>query len=204
MTTTRSDDWFDAHFAGTRVMAILRGYGPEGSLELATRAWELGITMLEIPLQGDDDHAALAAVAAAARARGLVVGAGTVIDPAQVALARAAGASYLVSPGFDADVVRAGIDAGLAVLPGVATATDIQACLRAGVRWMKAFPARELGADWIAAMRAPFPMVRFVATGGMTPDNAGEFLAAGACVVALGSAIADPARLDEVAALAAR
>lgn len=189
------DTWFDAHFAGTRALVIARGLGPTATLAFAERVWQAGATALEIPVQRPDDVEALRVVAAAARARGLVVGAGTVVDPAQVAVAREAGAAYLVSPGYDDDVVRAGLAAGLAVLPGVATPSEVQRALRAGLHWLKAFPASVLGTGWFTAMRAPFPDVRFVATGGMTPANADEFLAAGARVVAFGSALRDPAQL---------
>ena len=101
-------------------------------------------------------------------------------------------------------MIRASLDAGLPTLPGVATASDIQRCARLGLGWLKAFPATTLGPGWIAAMRGPFPDVRFVATGGVTVANAAGFLSAGARAVALGSALADPAQLDGLARLVPR
>ena len=83
------------------------------------------------------------------------------------------------------------ISLGLDHLPGVATATEIQRALALGLRWQKAFPATVLGPEWFAAMRAPFPMARFVATGGITTNNARSYLDAGAAAISLGTAFAD-------------
>jgi Entner-Doudoroff aldolase len=192
---------FEELFGATRVMAILRGFGPGASLALAERAWSAGVTALEVPIQHPEDVRALELVAAAARDRGLVVGAGTVVLPEQVDVARRAGAAYAVSPGTDEEVIRTCREAGLPALPGVATPSDIQRCLRLGLTWLKAFPALSLGPNWIHAMHDPFPHIRFVATGGVTVQNAPEFLAAGARVVALGSALSDDAQLARLSEL---
>lgn len=193
-----SDEWFDEVFADERIMVIARGLGVERSLRLAGQAWDLGVTMLELPIQTPTDVEALTAVADAGRARGRVVGAGTVLTTEQVATARDAGAVYTVSPGVDEAVIRASLDAGLPTLPGVASATDIQRCLKLGLHWLKAFPASVLGPDWIRAMHGPFPDIRFVATGGMSTANVRSFIDGGVRVVALGSSLADPSQLAEV------
>ncbi len=192
---------FDAMFADVRLMAILRGMGAERSLLIAKRAWDLGITSVEIPVQTAADVDALRLVAAAARERGLTVGAGTVVTPLHVEQAKDAGASFTVSPGLDLNVVRASHDAGLPSIPGVATATEVQRALDAGLTWLKAFPASVLGISWIKAMHGPFPEAKFVATGGMDAGNAASFLAGGVRVVAVGSALEDEAQLPALAGL---
>jgi len=197
-------DWFDEAFATTQVMVIMRGLDAAASLHLAVRAWDAGVRMVEIPIQRPAAVEALTVVAAAAKDRGLVAGAGTVLTVEQVDVARRAGAAYTVSPGTDDEVIRASLAAGLPTLPGVATASDIQRCTRLGLTWLKAFPAASLGPAWITAMHGPFPDVRFVATGGIGVTNAPDFVAAGARVVALGSALSDPAQLDALANLAPR
>jgi 2-dehydro-3-deoxyphosphogluconate aldolase / (4S)-4-hydroxy-2-oxoglutarate aldolase len=196
-------DWFDDMLRACPVMAILRGYGTERTLELAQRAWDLGITLVEIPIQNDAAVETLAAVATAWRGGGAVIGAGTVLTPAQVIVARDAGAMFTVSPGFDPAVVEQSHAADMPSLPGVATATDIQLALRHGLRCLKAFPASTLGEGWFSAMKGPFPQVSFVATGGMSAGNAERFLDAGAAAVAVGSALDDPAQLDQLAAILA-
>jgi Entner-Doudoroff aldolase len=199
-----SDDWFAEAFSTTQVMAILRGFGVQRSLEVSRLAWEAGVTSVELPIQTPDDVEALRAVAAEARERGLSVGAGTVIDAEQVAIAKDAGAAYTVSPGSDPDVIEASLDAGLPTLPGVATASEIQRVRRLGLSWFKAFPAAQLTPAWIPAMHGPFPDAVFVVTGGITVENAGAFLDAGARVVSLGSALADPDQLARIRPLVAR
>ncbi|MFF2493308.1 bifunctional 4-hydroxy-2-oxoglutarate aldolase/2-dehydro-3-deoxy-phosphogluconate aldolase [Agromyces sp. NPDC058064] len=194
---------FDTLLAGRPLMAIFRGLGVDRSLALARQAWELGIDVVELPIQSADDVDALAAVAEAGRAEGRIVGAGTVVSPRHVEQAVAAGAAFTVSPGFDEAVVRASFDAGLPPLPGVATASEVQQAMSLGLTWLKAFPASLLGPAWFGAMAGPFPGARFVATGGMDASNAGEFLARGVRTVAVGSALEDPAQLPALAALLA-
>lgn len=202
-TAAVSNAEFDDLFAGRPLMALFRGLGEARSLELARTAWDLGIDLVELPIQSEADVAALAAVAEAARAEGRVVGAGTVLSTRHVDLAAAAGAAFTVSPGFDPAVVRASTAAGLPSLPGVATATEVQAALALGLTWMKAFPASLLGVPWFRAMAGPFPQARFVATGGMDASNARTYLDAGVRTVAVGSALEDPAQLPALAALLA-
>ncbi|MFD7881513.1 bifunctional 4-hydroxy-2-oxoglutarate aldolase/2-dehydro-3-deoxy-phosphogluconate aldolase [Streptomyces bauhiniae] len=192
---------FDRLFARAPVMAILRGMPMEKSVELATRAWDLGIECVEVPVQSREAAEVLAAVVEAGAGRGKPVGAGTVTTAERLAWAVSAGAAFTVAPGLDAEVARASLDAGLPHLPGVATATDVQAARALGLDWLKAFPASVLGPDWFRAMRGPFPEVPFVATGGIDASNAAAYLAAGAQVVAVGSALEDPEQLPALADL---
>lgn len=196
--------FFDRAFADAPLMAILRGMGRDRSLELATTAWDLGIRSVEVPLQTPADEDALRAVASAATERGLSVCAGTVVDPAQVPVAVAAGARYLVSPGLDPAVVTAAREHGIPILPGVATPSEVQRARALGLRWLKAFPATWLTPAWFRVIRGPFPDVRFVATGGLDADNAAVFLDAGVRVAAVGSALEDAAQLPRLAHLLSR
>ena len=188
-------------FHDVPLMAILRGMGVERSLSVATTAWDLGIEVVEVPVQTPTDVEALRVVAEAARERGLTVGAGTVVSLEHVRQAADAGAAFTVSPGFDVDVVRASHEAGMPALPGVSTATEVQRAMAEGLTWLKAFPASLLGTGWFPAMRGPFPQARFVATGGMDSGNARSYLDAGVRVVAVGSALEDEAQLPALAEL---
>lgn len=192
---------FEEIFRDVPLMAILRGMGVERTLATATRAWDLGITAVEVPVQTPTDVEALRVVAEAARERGLTVGAGTVVSLEHVRQAADAGAAFTVSPGFDVDVVRASHEAGMPALPGVATATEVQRAMAEGLTWLKAFPASLLGTGWFPAMRGPFPQARFVATGGMDSGNARSYLDAGVRVVAVGSALEDETQLPALAEL---
>ncbi|HET6637082.1 MAG TPA: bifunctional 4-hydroxy-2-oxoglutarate aldolase/2-dehydro-3-deoxy-phosphogluconate aldolase [Streptomyces sp.] len=193
-SSDRPDDLFAAHFDALPLMAILRGFDVARTVEISRRAWDVGITLVEVPVQGDTAVAALRAAVEAGAERGAVVGAGTVTTPERVRKAAAAGARFTVAPGFAPEVARASVEAGLPHLPGVATPSEVQRALAAGFGWLKAFPAAQLGADWVRAMHGPFPEARFVATGGMGLGNAEAFLDAGVRAVALGSALSDPAQ----------
>jgi 2-dehydro-3-deoxyphosphogluconate aldolase / (4S)-4-hydroxy-2-oxoglutarate aldolase len=108
----------------------------------------------------------------------LLVGAGTVLTPAQVDRAVEAGARFIVSPGFGPAVVRRSQDLGVPVFPGVATATEIQMALDTGITTVKFFPAEQLGGvAMIKALAAPFRGVRFIPTGGVTTANLESYLA---------------------------
>ena len=122
-------------------------------------------------------------------ARGdLLVGAGTVLTPAQVDLAVAAGASFIVSPGLSRAVVERCQEHGVLALPGAVTATEVQAALDLGLTTVKFFPAGTSGgARAIAALAAPFGGVRFVPTGGIGLTNLHEYLAIPAVAAVGGS-----------------
>ena len=108
----------------------------------------------------------------------LLVGAGTVVRPAQVQDVVDAGARFVVTPGFSAAVVRECQRLGIPVIPGIATPTELQMALDAGVDTVKFFPAVPAGGvPMIKAMAAPYSDVRFVPTGGITAANAASFLA---------------------------
>ncbi|NQX06034.1 bifunctional 4-hydroxy-2-oxoglutarate aldolase/2-dehydro-3-deoxy-phosphogluconate aldolase [Rathayibacter sp. VKM Ac-2856] len=194
---------FDDIFSGAPLMAILRGMGVERSIALATTAWDLGIDSVEVPLQTAEDEIALREVARLGTERGKTVGAGTIVRPEQVALAREAGAGYLVSPGLDQRILAAAGAVDLPLLPGVATPSEVQLAASLGLTWLKAFPATWLGAGWFKHIRGPFPGIRFVATGGLDAGNVAEFLDAGVRVAAVGSALEDAAQLERLGALLA-
>lgn len=191
----------DALLSPTPVMAILRNYPPKEAVELATRAWDLGIELVEVPVQDPEAMPTLDAVVAAGRERGAPVGAGTVTSVDQLRDVHRRSVAFTVAPGLDVDVVTASQSLGLPHLPGVSTASEIQAALRCGLTWLKAFPASVLGPAWFSAMRGPFPHVSLVATGGVDAHNAPEFLDAGARVVAVGSALAQPSQVERLAEL---
>lgn len=198
MTADVSATFFARHLAAGPVMGIFRSQDPPTTVELCRRAWDFGIELVEIPVQSESALPSLEAAVEAAREHGKQVGAGTVTTARRLRAVRDLGAAFTVAPGLHPEVVEASAQAGLPHLPGVATATDMANALAAGHTWLKAFPAQQLGPDWITAHLAPFPDVRFIATGGIGADNAADFLAAGCAAVAVGSALADPAALPRL------
>ncbi len=141
-----------------------------------------GLAAVEVTLRTAAGLDAIAALAA-----DLTVGAGTVLTVEQAERAIGAGARFVVTPGFAPAVVRACRQAGVPVVPGAATATEIQMALDAGLNVVKFFPAQQLGgAAMIKALAAPFRDVRFIPTGGITAAVIADYLALPA-VLAVGA-----------------
>src|SRR5690606_2708514 len=103
--------------------------------------------------------------------------------------------------GLDARVVEAARDAGLPILPGVATPSEVQLAVSLGLTWVEAFPATWLGVGWGKHIRGPVPPGALVATGGLGTSNVADSLAAGVRVAAVGSALEDAAQLPRLAEL---
>jgi 2-dehydro-3-deoxyphosphogluconate aldolase / (4S)-4-hydroxy-2-oxoglutarate aldolase len=133
-----------------------------------------GLAVAEVTLR---TPVALDAIRALAAMPGMVVGVGTVISEDQVDAAMAAGASFVVTPGLSASVVRRCQAWGVPVLPGVVTPTDVIAALELGIEMLKFFPAEASGGlPMIKALAGPFPKVTFVPTGGIAASNARSYL----------------------------
>jgi len=197
------DQYFTALFEGQVVMAILRGMDPAMTVALCERAWQAGISTAEVTIESEAALPSLRAAVERGSQLGRAVGAGTVTTCARVTAALRAGAGFTVAPGFDERVASASLAVGLPHLPGIATPTEIQHAVRLGFRWLKVFPARELGPGWISAISGPFPDVHIVATGGIGPDNAPDFLAAGSRVVAVGGNLSQSGAIESLARLRA-
>jgi 2-dehydro-3-deoxyphosphogluconate aldolase/(4S)-4-hydroxy-2-oxoglutarate aldolase len=189
--------FFDSELSSSRTLVILRGYPPEETLRLCARAESMGVRLVEIPAQTPAAFEALASAVAWAEGRDVTIGAGTVTTVQILRAVHDVGARFTVAPGVDASVSRAGEELGVPHLPGVATATEVSTALGLGHTWLKVFPASVLGAAWFPALKGPFPEAKFVATGGVTPENAHDFLTAGAEAVSLGGsfATADPGQV---------
>lgn len=176
---------FTETLAEARVLAILRtGLRVDEALRLVEAVVEGGLRLIEFPLT---NPAAIEQITATReRFPDLVVGVGTVLRPAEVERARAAGAQFVVTPGLDERVTDAVAAAGLGYLPGVLTPSDIQRALTAGLSTVKLFPAGTLGTGYLAALKAPFPDVDLVATGSVECSMVVAYLDAGAHAVAVG------------------
>ncbi|MEO1574781.1 MAG: bifunctional 4-hydroxy-2-oxoglutarate aldolase/2-dehydro-3-deoxy-phosphogluconate aldolase, partial [Pseudomonadota bacterium] len=133
-----------------------------------------------------------------------IVGVGTVLGEEHARRALEAGARFLVSPGLDDGVVRVASDAGVPVLPGVATATEAQRAWNMGLRHVKFFPAKQAGGvPMLKALASVFSDLRFMPTGGVGPGNLAEFLGVSSVLACGGSWLtpADAVKSDNDAAI---
>lgn len=138
---------------------------------------------------------ALELIADLARRPELVVGAGTVMTPAQAEAALDAGARFLVSPVTDEAVIAVAVSGGAAMIPGTFTPTEMWRAARAGAPLQKLFPAAATGPDAVRSILGPMPFLRLVPTNGVDADNAAAYLEAGAWAVAFVRALFDPAAM---------
>ena len=127
---------------------------------------------------------------------GFLLGAGTVIDAATARAVIDAGASFVVGPVFRPDVIAACHERDVPAMPGCFSPTEILAAHDAGADIVKLFPATALGPQFIRDVRAPLPQVKLMPTGGVTLDNAGDWIRAGAVAVGLGSALLEAKAIE--------
>ena len=173
------------------VLTIVAGLDPA---ELAETLVAAGLPVIEVTLRTPQ---ALAAIRAMAAVDGAVVGAGTVLDEAQLARALDAGARFIVSPGLTNPLALAARDSGMPFLPGIATAGDIMRGRDLGLERFKFFPAEAAGGlAALKALSAPFGEMRFCPTGGITLDSAAKWLAHPAVACVGGSWIVPPGETD--------
>lgn len=136
-----------------------------------------GIDVMEITFRTAAAEDSIRAVAQ--QCPDMLVGAGTVLTLEQCRTAVNAGANFIVSPGFDEDVVRWCVDNGVAVVPGCVTPTEITAAMRLGLQVVKFFPANVYGGlSAMKSLAAPFGSIRFIPTGGVNDQNVGEYFSA--------------------------
>ena len=176
------------------IAAILRGVTPDEIDAIGDALVEAGVTVIEVPLNSPQPFESIKRLAARHGTHALI-GAGTVLEVADVTRLAEAGGRLMVAPNFDADVVHAAKAAGLATLPGVMTPSEGFAALKAGADGLKLFPAEIIPPAVFKAWRAVFPAdTLMLAVGGVGVDNIKTYAEAGASGFGIGSALYKPGR----------
>ncbi len=177
------------------VIAILRRMPDEKLMAVAEAAVAGGVEAIEITL---DSPGAIAGIAALRRLYGekLLVGAGTLMSAAQATACVEAGAQFLVSPHVDASLMQAAQDLRCLMIPGILTPTEIVQAEKMGASVLKLFPAGAFGAQYLKDLLGPFHGKAFIPTGGITEENAPDFVRAGALAVGMGSALVGRAHVE--------
>jgi 2-dehydro-3-deoxyphosphogluconate aldolase/(4S)-4-hydroxy-2-oxoglutarate aldolase len=186
---------FSPLLRGARVVPVLTIERVEHAVPLARALAAGGLDVIEVTLR--TEAALRACEAIAAQCPEVVLGIGTVLTPAQIGEARDAGARFLVTPGTSARMARATAEAGLPVLPGAATVSEMLTLMELGFRELKFFPAEAAGGlDYLKSVAGPLAELRFCPTGGIGPQNAPAYLAQKNILCVGGSWIVPKAALE--------
>jgi 2-dehydro-3-deoxyphosphogluconate aldolase/(4S)-4-hydroxy-2-oxoglutarate aldolase len=179
----------------SKAVAVIRMTDAAKLAKAAAALRKGGITAFEVTMTVPG---AVEIIRAMARDKvpGVLIGAGTVLDAGAASDVIGAGADFVVSPITDGDMIMACREAEVLVVPGAFTPTEIAAAWRAGADIVKVFPATSLGPQFFRDLRGPLPHIRIMPTGGVTLENAREFLEAGACCVGIGTALLDKKMID--------
>jgi len=190
--------------AALPLVAILRGLRPEEAESIGTALVEAGFRLIEVPLNSPEPFSSIRRLANRFGPAAMV-GAGTVLDAADVARLADAGGRLVVMPHCEPAIIAAAKAAGIACLPGVATPTEAFAALRAGADALKLFPAETLGPAAVKAWRAVLPQgTMLLPVGGITPESIAGWRAAGAAGFGLGTALYRPGSAAAEVGAAAR
>jgi len=206
---------FERDLAAAPIIAILRGVTPDTVIEVCEALVESGVRFIETPLNSPDPiesirraaerfgpKASAAAPSGAPPTAAIHIGAGTVLKPDDVDRVAEAGGTYIVSPNFNAQVVRRTKELGLFSIPGFFTPSEAFAAIEAGADYLKCFPARALGPGYLKDLRAVCPNP-LVAVGGVDLANVRDYLAV-AAAVGIGSALYSPTKtIDDIRQAAA-
>jgi 2-dehydro-3-deoxyphosphogluconate aldolase/(4S)-4-hydroxy-2-oxoglutarate aldolase len=174
----------------TGVVAVVRLNDADAFRDVAAALIEGGVRAIEITMTVPRAVALIESLASSAPAD-VIVGAGTVLDVETARQVILAGARFVVSPVLRPTVIELGHRYDVAVMPGCFTPTEILTAWEAGADVVKVFPATALGPGFFKDVRGPLPQVRLMPTGGVTRENAGEWIAAGAVAIGVGTALVD-------------
>lgn len=178
-------------FPNLDLIAILRGVVPDRVVEIGDVLYAAGFRTIEVPLNSPDPFTSIAKLAA--RRADWTIGAGTVLNGADVCRAHGAGARLILSPNFEAAVIRDALQLQLQAIPGIATATEAFAAVAAGTRQLKLFPAVTYGPRHLEALRAVLPTdISVFPVGGIGAPDVARWLKAGATGFGFGSELFRP------------
>jgi 2-dehydro-3-deoxyphosphogluconate aldolase / (4S)-4-hydroxy-2-oxoglutarate aldolase len=181
--------------AALRIVPVLTASDADEAERACRALLAAGLSIVEITFRTD---AAAEAIRRASGIDGLLVGAGTILSPEQLARALDAGARFAVAPGTNDSVLEAALNAGVPFLPGVATPSEIEHARSLGCRELKVFPASVVGGPTFLKAVAPvYPDVRFLPTGGINPENLASYLEVPSVLACAGTWICDRKLIGE-------
>ena len=182
------------------IIAILRGIKPEEAIDICEALVSEGVEIIEVPLNSPDPFVSIKKLVDHFGNK-ILLGAGTVLQPAQVTALADTGAKLMVTPNFDPEVVEAALQHKLIAAPGVYTPSEAFAAYKAGVKCIKLFPGGRLGLPYLEDIQAVLPPdLDVVIVGGVDAANVGAWISGGAAGVGAGSSIYMPGDTPAIAA----
>jgi 2-dehydro-3-deoxyphosphogluconate aldolase / (4S)-4-hydroxy-2-oxoglutarate aldolase len=179
-----------ARITTTGVIPVIRAQSADEAASAIAAIQKGGVSVLEITMTVPGAIELIREVAR--RATDALVGAGTVLDPENALACIDAGARFVVSPALNLATIAACREAGIAVLPGALTPTEVLTAWNAGADFVKVFPANALGGpSYLKSLKAPLPQVKLVPTGGVNLQTAKDFIRAGASALGVGADLVD-------------
>jgi 2-dehydro-3-deoxyphosphogluconate aldolase/(4S)-4-hydroxy-2-oxoglutarate aldolase len=174
----------------SKVIAVIRMSDTDKLVKVAEAIKQGGVKAIEITMTTPSAIEIIAAMAKK-KSADVLIGAGTVLDPETAAQVIHAGADFVVSPVTNFEMIRICRQYDTFVAPGAFSPTEILAAWEKGADVVKVFPATSVGPKYFKDIKGPLPQVRLMPTGGVSIENAREFIANGACCVAIGTALLD-------------
>ena len=188
------------------VVAVVRLHDAAAGREVALALADGGVTAIEITMTVPNAVSLIEQLTSTLPAH-VLVGAGTVLDRATARDVIRAGARFVVSPVFRSELIEEAHKSDVPAMPGCFSPTEIVTAWQAGADVVKVFPATALGPGYVKDLRGPLPQIKLMPTGGVTRENAADWIKAGAVAIGVGTALVDPAavaakRFGDIAATA--
>ncbi len=185
-----------AHIEQLGIVPVVRASSPELASRGIDALLAAGVSVFEVTLTVPGAVELIRSLVERLAGKALI-GVGTVLSAADAKRSIAAGARFVVSPGFDPEIVRVARDQGVAVMPGALTPTEIMRAWQAGASMVKVFPCSALGgASYLKALKGPFPQIKLLPTGGVSVETAGDYIRAGAVALGVGGKLVDLSVLE--------
>ena len=176
------------------IVAVVRASSTEEAMRITDACIEGGVAAIELTFTVPHADKVIEDLAKKYTPEEIILGAGTVIDAETARIAMLSGAQYIVSPCFNAELVKMCNRYRMAVMPGVMSVTEAVQAMEAGADILKIFPAELFGPKVIKAIKGPIPYAKMMPTGGVNADNVGEWIRAGAVAVGAGGALTGGAK----------
>ena len=186
------------------IVAVVRANDAEQAKRITDACIEGGVAAIEMTFTVPYAHRVIEEVAKSYDPKDIILGAGTVMDSETARIAILSGANYIVSPYFNADIVKTANRYRVACMPGAMSIKEVVEGMEAGADIIKVFPGELFGPKVIKAINGPIPYAKIMPTGGVTTENVGDWIKAGAVAVGAGGALTGGAKTGDYASITAK